>query len=161
MGRPRRYQSHAERQKAYRARRRTGAPAARVLPYWASQDGRYRIYHADCLAALPTLAKGSVDAVVTDPPFHAGKAFANDGLPEAHWRAFCRRLASALKRLAAENVLVEVGKQDTAMRRALEAQLTYRWALALNYTNAMRNGAVGYANLGAIKQTYRNRNRRG
>jgi len=31
--------------------------------------GPHRLYHADCLEVLPTLEAGSVDAVVTDPPF--------------------------------------------------------------------------------------------
>jgi DNA modification methylase len=29
----------------------------------------YRLYHGDCLDILPTLEAGSVDAVVTDPPY--------------------------------------------------------------------------------------------
>jgi DNA modification methylase len=32
------------------------------------RDG-VRLYHGDCLAVLPTLETGSVDAIVTDPPY--------------------------------------------------------------------------------------------
>jgi hypothetical protein len=32
-------------------------------------SGDVRLYHGDCLDVLPTLAAGSVDAVVTDPPY--------------------------------------------------------------------------------------------
>lgn len=33
-------------------------------------NGRVRLFAGDCLAVLPTLAENSVDAVVTDPPYH-------------------------------------------------------------------------------------------
>jgi len=29
----------------------------------------YKLYHGDCMDILPTMADGSVDAVVTDPPY--------------------------------------------------------------------------------------------
>lgn len=34
-----------------------------------------RLYRGDCLAVLPTLAPGSVDAVVTDPPFKLSQEY--------------------------------------------------------------------------------------
>ena len=40
-----------------------------MTPYWQSDDGSHVLYNADCLDVLPTLAPGSVDAVVTDPPY--------------------------------------------------------------------------------------------
>lgn len=45
-----------------------------MSPYWQSTCGRYTLYHGDCLEILPTLEAGSVDAVVTDPPFGIGFA---------------------------------------------------------------------------------------
>ena|SRR3990167_2323951 len=47
-----------------------------MQPDFVSDDGRVTLYCADCLDVLPTLAAGSVDAVITDPPypnFHADK----------------------------------------------------------------------------------------
>jgi len=49
----------------------------------------YKLYHGDCLDILPTLEAGSVDAVVTDPPYGIG--FDYDGqketasTPEEYW----------------------------------------------------------------------------
>src|SRR3990167_1563940 len=39
---------------------------------WQTADGRVRLYCADCLEILPQLDAGSVDAVVTDPPYGIG-----------------------------------------------------------------------------------------
>jgi site-specific DNA-methyltransferase (adenine-specific) len=41
-----------------------------MVPYY-EQDG-ITIYHADCRDVLPTLEAGSVDLVLTDPPFNVG-----------------------------------------------------------------------------------------
>ena len=41
-----------------------------MTPYWTSHDGQHVLYCGDCLAVLPTL--GTVDAVVTDPPYGVG-----------------------------------------------------------------------------------------
>lgn len=38
-------------------------------PTWTSKCGTVQLYLGDCLEVLPTLAPGSVDAVVTDPPY--------------------------------------------------------------------------------------------
>lgn len=40
-----------------------------MTPDFTSDCGTVQLYCADCLAVLPTLAAGSVDAVVTDPPY--------------------------------------------------------------------------------------------
>lgn len=38
-------------------------------PDWQSEDGTVQLYCGDCLDLLPLMEKGSVDAVVTDPPY--------------------------------------------------------------------------------------------
>ncbi len=38
-------------------------------PDWQTEDGRIRLWCADCLDILPEIEPGSVDAVVTDPPY--------------------------------------------------------------------------------------------
>lgn len=58
---------------------------ASVEPYWQSADGRHVLYCGDCLAILPTLEAGSVDAVVTDPPY--GMSF------QSAWRIESERFA--------------------------------------------------------------------
>lgn len=50
-------------------------------PEWTSDCGTVRLINADCLAVLPTLDKGSVDAVVTDPPYGIGYRKGASGRP--------------------------------------------------------------------------------
>jgi DNA modification methylase len=40
-----------------------------IEPTWKSDDGRVKLFLGDCLKILPTLEPGSVDCVVTDPPY--------------------------------------------------------------------------------------------
>jgi DNA modification methylase len=44
-----------------------------LTPDWVSDDGSVVLYNRDCLEVLPTLEVGSVDAVVTDPPYGTGR----------------------------------------------------------------------------------------
>ena len=47
-----------------------------ATPYrekWVSDCGTVTLYCGDCLEVLPTLEAGSVDAVVTDPPYGIGE----------------------------------------------------------------------------------------
>ena len=103
------------------------------------------LYHGDCMEILPTL--GKVDALVTDPPFNAGKDFENDRLCESEWTEFCCSFAHAVH---ADNILIEVGKNDCVMRQEMDKRHKYRWAICLNYTNSMRQGAVGFSNTGLV-----------
>lgn len=41
-------------------------------PDWTSNCGTVRLYRGDCLEILPEIEDGSVDAVVTDPPYGIG-----------------------------------------------------------------------------------------
>ena len=103
------------------------------------------IYCADCKDILPLLPK--VDLVLTDPPFNAGKDFANDSLSLSEWILFCEWFSLNIK---ADNILVEVNKKDSEMRIALDGYHKYRYAICLNYTNSMRNGTIGYHNWGLV-----------
>jgi site-specific DNA-methyltransferase (adenine-specific) len=110
--------------------------------------GSATLYCGDSLELLRTLPKA--DAVITDPPFNAGKAIENDDMSAIEWRAFCNRLALELWAYGAQNVLIETGKDDATMRQEVERYIPYRYAIALNYTNSMRNGAIGFANFGLV-----------
>lgn len=57
--------------------------ATALSPTWQTADGSIKLFLGDCLDILPTLEAGSVDAVVTDPPY--GVEFA--GKSTKHTRA--------------------------------------------------------------------------
>jgi DNA modification methylase len=60
-----------------------------VRPTWTSDCGTVQLYLGDCLDVLPTLAPGSVDAVVTDPPYSIENEFGTqkrkDGTRSLQW----------------------------------------------------------------------------
>lgn len=43
-----------------------------MTPTWKTDDGRIRLYNADCLTVLRSLPAGSIDTVVTSPPYNMG-----------------------------------------------------------------------------------------
>jgi len=106
------------------------------------------IITGDCLEVMKRLPDGCVDAVITDPPFGAGRGFANDSIDA--FPGLCLRFAEACDILGPPNILVEVGKGDSSMRSALDLVYDFRWSIVLNYTNSMRQGAVGYHNCGLM-----------
>jgi len=54
-------------------------------------NGNIRLYCGDCLEVLPTLAAGSVDAVVTDPPYGVSVADWDKSIPTPDILQECRR----------------------------------------------------------------------
>lgn len=61
-----------------------------MQPTWQTDDGSVQLYLGDCLDVLPTLEAGSVDAVVTDPPYGIGFKYEShndtpDGYGEWIW----------------------------------------------------------------------------
>ena len=53
-------------------------------PDWQTEDGAIRLYHGDCLDILPELEAGSVDCLITDPPYGIGMA--SNPVRQAHER---------------------------------------------------------------------------
>jgi site-specific DNA-methyltransferase (adenine-specific) len=71
-----------------------------MKPYF-ERDG-ITIYHADCRDVLPTLAAGSVDLVLTDPPYNAGKDYgvASDSLTSGEYAHLMRDVSAQCQRIA-------------------------------------------------------------
>jgi site-specific DNA-methyltransferase (adenine-specific) len=63
------------------------------------------LHHGDCLEILPTLEAGSMDLVVTSPPYNLGiryKSF-KDTAPREQFLAWCRTWAAELRRVMADD----------------------------------------------------------
>ena len=70
-----------------------------IKPYY--QSDRVTLYHGDCLAILPTLGAGSVDAVVTDPPYaEINRPYGR--LTESAWHSLMDGVVSESRRVLSE-----------------------------------------------------------
>jgi DNA modification methylase len=78
MSRVRQYASNADRQAAYRQRKLHKS----MTPYWMSPDGRYQVYHGDCLTVLPYLTLDRA-VMATDPPYGLGLGTLNNQTQDA------------------------------------------------------------------------------
>lgn len=66
---------------------------------------RMKLHHGDCLEILPTMENGSIDLVVTSPPYNLGinyKSF-KDTAPRGEYLAWCRKWAMELRRVMADD----------------------------------------------------------
>lgn len=63
------------------------------------------LVHGDCLEVLPKLASGSVDLVVTSPPYNLGIGYRSfkDTAPRDEFLGWCRSWAAELRRVMAED----------------------------------------------------------
>jgi len=63
------------------------------------------LLHGDCLDVLPTLAAGSIDLVVTSPPYNLGISYKTfkDTAPRDEYLAWCQKWAGELKRVMTED----------------------------------------------------------
>jgi site-specific DNA-methyltransferase (adenine-specific) len=63
------------------------------------------LLHGDCMEVLPTLAKASIDLVVTSPPYNLGinyKSF-KDTAPREEYLRWCRAWAAEVERVMADD----------------------------------------------------------
>jgi len=95
-----------------------------------------QLYHGDCLDILPTLEAGSVDAVVTDPPYGCGKADWDSTFP-TRWYAGARR--------AGRMVVIITGSAGLADTIPLTG-CDFVDVIAAWNKNGMTRGPIGYGN---------------
>lgn len=103
-------------------------------PTWTSGD--VTLYLGDCLEVLPTLAVGSVDAVVTDPPYGCDKAEWDAAFP-TEWYAAVRK--------AARTIAIVTGSSGLKDTIPLVGSDFVDVIAARNY-NGMTRGPLGFGN---------------
>jgi len=90
---------------------------------WTSSDGRIVLYKGDCLSIMPTLKAGSVDMVMSDPPYGTTQNKWDSVIPlEPMWAAYkhaCKANA-AIVLMASQPFTSTIGSSNTAM-------LKYAW----------------------------------
>ncbi|APH58165.1 Modification methylase MjaV [Granulibacter bethesdensis] len=86
------------------SKKKTSSPSLRpIWPSPASGEDRHRLYCGDCLTVLPSLAEGSVDVIVTSPPYNLDLGYASylDSRGEEEYLDWMTQVATALKRVLA------------------------------------------------------------
>lgn len=71
--------------------------------YYETELGR--LYHGDCLDILPQLEKGSVDLVLTDPPYGIGLEYNEYKDTDDNWIKMFEVLVPELKRISTMSIL--------------------------------------------------------
>ena len=101
------------------------------------------LYHGDCLQILPTLAAGSVDAVITDPPYNVGIDYgsSNDNRPD--YIEWCSKWLLELKRICFGPVAISTGQSNLSAWSSIEPPT---WWLAWWKPAAMGRCVVGFNN---------------
>lgn len=110
------------------------------------------LYRGDCLEVLPTLAAGSIDAVVTDPPYGCGKADWDASFPTAWYEA---------ARAVAPTIVIITGSAGLADSVPLVGADFVDVVAGWN-TNGMTRGPLGFGNwLSAVVAGQRPRTKMG
>ena len=126
---------------------------------WVSDCGTVRLICGDCLEVLPTLEAGSVDAVVTDPPYAimgGGSSIAGKGIDDAFDVQFYRVWFAELLRLIERLLLLTGGMWMTVDWRGCYAieQAVCRSRFRLACVGVWDRGGLGMGY--ALRKTYEN-----
>jgi len=103
-----------------------------------------RLYRGDCLDILPTLEAGSVDAVVTDPPYNVGLNYASTEDRRADYAEWCAQWFAELRRIAGRApITISVGQANLSQWAIIAPP---DWWLAWWKPAAMGRCVVGFNN---------------
>jgi site-specific DNA-methyltransferase (adenine-specific) len=132
---------------------------ARPKPYAELERGRTRLrfFHGDAIEILNTLGAGSVDAVVTSPPYNLGIRYRSydDGRPRAEYLQWTGSWVSAARRTMAEDgsLFLNVGAKPKdpwtaldvaqAVRPHLELQNIIHWVKSIAIEKALAGTRSG------------------
>ena len=103
-----------------------------------SGDATFRFFHGDCLEVLAALPSGSVQTIVTSPPYNLGIAYSSydDRLPRAEYLEWTGRWVAAAARTLdpAGSLFLNVGGKPTDPWTALDVAQAVRPHLHLQNT---------------------------
>lgn len=107
-----------------------------LTPIYTTNLGR--LYQADCMELLPTIANGAVDTIFADPPFNLGKQYGhkvNDNRAEEEYLDWCRIwLTECIRVLAPGGSLFvyNLPKWNISLGGYLGQHLTFRHWIAVD-----------------------------
>jgi site-specific DNA-methyltransferase (adenine-specific) len=103
-----------------------------------------QLFNADCLAYLKTLPAGSVDAVITDPPYNVGIDYGeghNDNMSRDDFRAWASQWFQECRRIS-QTVMI-TGQARLPDYAVIEP---WKWLIAWWKPAAMGRSPVGFCN---------------
>ena len=106
-----------------------------TLPEVLSGAATWTVVHADCLDVLPTLADGSVDAVVTDPPYGVGIDLWDAAVPYETLPGLLRVAAGVVLWFGAGSAIF-----DAAVAFSSTPQRVIVWAPSFTLSHARADG---------------------
>jgi site-specific DNA-methyltransferase (adenine-specific) len=105
--------------------------------------GPHRLACGDCLEVLPMLDTGSVDAVVTDPPYNVGFEYASTCDDRPDYRDWCARWFFLCRRICDGAITLSCGQVNLAMWCGIEPP---RWVMNWWKPAGMGRSPVGFNN---------------
>ena len=111
---------------------------------WTSSDGQHRILWGDCLSILPTLEPGSIDAVVTDPPYNVGLKYGENVDDRKEWYGdWCADWMRLLNKIGPDCIAVSCGMANLGL---WASEFRPKWFIAWNKPAAMGRCCIGFNN---------------
>jgi len=101
------------------------------------------LHLGDCLDVLPTIEAGSVDAVVTDPPYNVGLKYATDDDNKPDYWAWCHRWFEMLRAASRGPIAITTGQTNLSM---WASHFPPDWWLAWWKPAAMGRCVIGFNN---------------
>lgn len=98
------------------------------------------LYEGDCMDVLPTLEPGSVDAVVTDPPYGIGFKYATHDDSDKGYADWCKTWFSMCKKLCSGPIAISCGIGN------LNNWPQAHWVLCWHKPAAMGRCPIGFTN---------------
>jgi site-specific DNA-methyltransferase (adenine-specific) len=136
-------------------------PRALPKPYAELRRGRTRLrfFHGDAIETLNALGAGSVDAIVTSPPYNLGIQYRSydDGLPRAEYLEWTAQWVKAARGVLSEHgsLFLNVGAKPKdpwtaldvaqAVRPHLELQNIIHWVKSIAIEKALAGTRAGLA----------------
>lgn len=110
-------------------------PAPPLLPAFVGAPAVNAVYHVDALTLLRAIPTGSVDAIITDPPYGIGKA-AWDSVIPLDWIHEAWRVTSRIIVMTGNPELIEVGAVIGKVQNVV----------VMHARNGMTRSKTGFAN---------------
>ncbi len=122
----------------------------------APARARVEVVQGDCLRVLPTLAAGSIDVVVTSPPYNLGIAYRSyhDQRPRAEYLAWLGQVGEQIKRVLKDDgsFFLNVGSTNADPWIGMDVAATMREIFHLqNHITWVKSVSIGDDTVGHFK----------